>query len=79
MDDAAILEKLNDLLRDILDDDDIALTPETTARDVPGWDSLANVRFILSAEQAFKIRFAAAESARLKNVGELVALIKARA
>jgi acyl carrier protein len=79
MDDAAILEKLSDLLRDILDDDDIALTPETTARDVPGWDSLANVRFILGAEQTFKIRFAAAESARLKNVGELVALIKVRA
>jgi acyl carrier protein len=78
MDDAAILEKLTDLLRDVVDDDDIVLRPETTARDVSGWDSLANVRFILGAEQAFKIRFAAAESARLKNVGELVDLIKAR-
>jgi acyl carrier protein len=79
MEDAAILERLTDLLRDVLDDDDIALTAGTTARDVPGWDSLANVRFILAAEQAFKVRFAAAESARLKNVGELVALIRIRA
>lgn len=79
MDDAAIFDRLTDLLRDVLDDDDIVLTAETTARDVPGWDSLANVRFILAAEQAFKVRFAAAESARLKNVGELVALIRSRA
>ena len=69
---------MTELLGDVLDDDDIVLRPETTAPDVPGWDSLANVRFILAIEQAFKVRFAAAESARLKNVGELVALIRSR-
>jgi acyl carrier protein len=78
MDEAAILEKLTELLQDVLDDDDVVLRPETTARDVPGWDSLANVRFILAAERAFNVRFAAAESARLKNVGELVALVQSR-
>ena len=78
MDEAAILEKLTELLQDVLDDDDIVLRPETTARDVPGWDSLINVRFIMAVEQAFKVRFAAAESARLKNVGELVALVQSR-
>jgi acyl carrier protein len=74
----AIFAKLSELLADVLDDDEVALAPETTARDVPGWDSLANVRFILSIEREFKIRFAAAESARLKNVGELVALIHSK-
>jgi acyl carrier protein len=78
MDDASILEKLSEILRDVLDDDDIVLRPETAAPDVPGWDSLANVRFILEVERTFKLRFAAAESARLKNVGELVELIKKR-
>ncbi|MBS0333968.1 MAG: acyl carrier protein [Proteobacteria bacterium] len=78
MDDAGVLEKLTELLQDVLDDDDIVLRPETTARDVPGWDSLANVRFILAVSQAFNVRFAAAESARLKNVGELVALVRSR-
>jgi acyl carrier protein len=74
-----ILARLTDLLRDILDDDDVTLTPETSARDVPGWDSLANVRFMLAIEGEFGLRLAAAEVARLDNVGDLVALIDARA
>jgi acyl carrier protein len=79
MDDTAIYSQLSELLGDVLDDDEVALQPQTTARDVPGWDSLANVRFILAIEKTFKVRFAAAESARLKNVGELVALIHSKA
>lgn len=78
MDDAELLAKLGELLGDVLDEDDIVLKPETTAQDVPGWDSLANVRFMLAVERAFKVRFAAAESARLRNIGELAALIRAR-
>ena len=78
MDNSETVAKLTDLLRDVLDDDDVVLRPETTAKDVRGWDSLANVRFILAVERAFKSRFAAAEVARLKNVGELAALIEAR-
>jgi acyl carrier protein len=78
VDDGVIYGRLSELLGDVLDDDDVVLAPETTARDVAGWDSLANVRFMLAVEQAFKVRFAAAESAHLKNVGELVALIRAK-
>jgi acyl carrier protein len=74
-----ILETLTELLQDILDDDNIVLTPETTARDVRGWDSLANVRFVLSVERRFKTKFAAAEVAGLKNVAGLVDIIEARA
>ena len=72
------LDTLTELLRDVLDDDEIVLTPETTARDVPGWDSLANVRLILAVEARYNTRFAAAEVARLRNVGELADLVAQR-
>lgn len=72
------ITRLTDLLRDILDDDDVTLTPETSARDVPGWDSLANVRFMLAVEGEFGLRLAAAEVARLDSIGDLVALIDSR-
>ncbi|MGI4880394.1 MAG: acyl carrier protein [Janthinobacterium lividum] len=74
----AILDKLSEMMCDILDDDDIVLTDATSAADVHGWDSLANVRFMLGVEKAFKVRFAAAEFARLTNVGGLVDLIESR-
>lgn len=76
--DDEILTRLNAIFRDVLDDDEIALTTATVADDVEGWDSLAHVRLMLTVERAFSIKFTAAQVARLKNVGDLVALIADR-
>ncbi len=67
-----------EILCDVIGDDEITLTRASTAADVDGWDSLANVRFMLALERHFKVRFAAAEVARLNNVGDLVDLIDSR-
>jgi acyl carrier protein len=72
----ATLTRLQDIFRDLFDDDELALRPEMTAKDVAGWDSLKNVKLIVQVEKAFKIRFATGEVVGLKNVGELLALIE---
>jgi acyl carrier protein len=69
---------VTEILCDVIGDDDIVLTRETTAADAQGWDSLANVRFMLALERHFNVRFAAAEVARLANVGDLLDLIDNR-
>ncbi len=76
--DDEILGRLNTIFRDVLDDDEIDLTPATVADDVEGWDSLAHVRLMLTVERAFSLKFTAAQVGRLKNVGDLVALIADR-
>jgi acyl carrier protein len=76
--DDEILTRLNTIFRDVLDDDDVVLTPATVADDVEGWDSLAHVRLMLTVERAFSLKFTAAQVGRLKNVGDLVALIADR-
>jgi acyl carrier protein len=76
--DDEILARLNTIFRDVLDDDEIDLTPATVADDVEGWDSLAHVRLMLTVERAFSLKFTAAQVGRLKNVGDLVALIAER-
>jgi acyl carrier protein len=76
---SAIYAKLVEVVHDVFDDDTIVLTPELTADQVDGWDSLAHIRLMLAVEKAFGIRIAAAEVGKLKNVGELVALIHAKA
>jgi acyl carrier protein len=74
----AIYEQLTSVFAEVFDDDGIVLTPATTAEDVDGWDSLNHIRLIVSVEQAFKIKFSTPEIAKLKNVGELVALIASK-
>jgi len=57
----------------------VNITPELSAKDVAGWDSLTHIRLILSIEKAFKIKFTTSEIGKLQNVGDLVTLIQARA
>jgi acyl carrier protein len=56
---------------DVFDDDDIVAKPELTAKDVPGWDSMAHVRLLLQVEREFGVKFTASEIASFKTVGDL--------
>lgn len=55
--------------------EDFPLEDSTLASEVPGWDSLSHVRVISAVEEAFGVRFRALEVMKLKNVGELQALV----
>ena len=74
-----IYQRLTRIFHDLFDDDSIVVTPRLTADDVAEWDSLRHIQLILAVQKAFKIRFSAADTANLKNVGELAALIQAKA
>lgn len=78
MTETEILAKLQTIFADVLDEDDLVLTPQTTAQDVDGWDSLSHVRLVLTVEKAFGVKLSAGEIGRLKNVGDLIVLLQAR-
>lgn len=78
MDEAQIYARLNDIFRDVFDDDTIEVAPQLSAKDVDGWDSLTHIRLILTVEKAFKTKFSTSEIGRLESVGDLVGLIHDR-
>ena len=78
MDEAQIYERLTPLFQGIFDDDSMSVTPELSAKDVDGWDSVTHIRLMLTVEKAFRIKFSTSEIGNLKNMGDLVTLIKAR-
>jgi acyl carrier protein len=78
MDDAQIYLRLAGVFNQVFDDETIEVTPQLTAKDVDGWDSLTHIRLILSVEKEFKIRFTTSEIGNLENVADLVAVIRAR-
>jgi acyl carrier protein len=67
-----VISRLVELMEDAFDEDDIAYSDDLTADDIEEWDSLSNVRFIVSVEQAFGVRFTVGEIEGFANVGELV-------
>jgi len=68
----AIYDKLSEILQDVFDDDSLVARPDLTADQVPGWDSFAHLRLMMTVEQKFGVKFSAAQIGSLKNVGELV-------
>jgi acyl carrier protein len=79
MEKAEVYSKLTGVFRDVFDEDDLALTPQTTADDVDGWDSLSHIRLVLAVSKAFGVKFSASEIGGLKNVGEFADLIEKKA
>lgn len=67
-----IYRQLEETFRRVFNDDTIVLTPETTADDVPGWDSISYINLIVSIEHTFGVQFTSAELSSFRNVGELV-------
>ena len=73
-----ILAQVTDLLRDLLDNDALELTFETSAGEVDGWDSVTHVSLLVAVQQHFGVKFRTAELEGLRNVGHLVDLILTR-
>jgi len=73
-----VRQRLQQVFRDIFDDDSLTLGDQMVAGDVDGWDSLAHIHLILAVEKEFGVKFSTLEVMRLKNVGEFVALISGK-
>jgi acyl carrier protein len=73
-----IYKRLTAIFHDVFEDDSIVVTPELTASDVPDWDSLSHIRLVLAVQKEFRTKFSAAQTANLKNVGDLAELIRAK-
>ena len=73
-----VFERLNEVFRDLFDDDSIEVNENTTSADIEGWDSLEHISLMSSVEQEFGIRFSMGEIQSMKNVGEMVNIILKR-
>lgn len=70
-----ISDRLKRVILTELQLDEFPLEDSTIADTVPGWDSLSHTRIITAVEAEYGIHFKTVEVIRLKNVGDLQALV----
>lgn len=73
-----IYERLNEIFRDVFDDDSITVTATTTANDIEDWDSLSHITLVSAVEDEFRMKFSMKEVVGMQNVGEMATIVAAR-
>ena len=79
MEKSEIESRLTPIFRDVFNDNTLVVTEGLTAATVATWDSLSNINMIVAVEKAFGVKFSIKDVRNLKNVGELLELIKRKA
>ena len=73
-----ISDELKKVILNVLELDDFDMKDETTADQVPGWDSLNHINVILAIEKEYNLKFKGIEILKIKNIGELQQLINSK-
>lgn len=79
MDKEKVTARLNEVFRDVFDNEELVVGENTTADDIEEWDSLEHISLIAAVEKAFKMRFTMKEVSGMKNVGEMIDILCERA
>ena len=72
MDKKEILVKVQEIFRDVLDNEDIELSFDTVANDIDEWDSLTHIQLIVAIEKYFGIKFSAKDILEWNTVGDMI-------
>jgi acyl carrier protein len=70
------LADIQDILRQVFDNESLTISPETNRRDIAGWDSVAHIKLILTMEDEFEIQFSDDEMSSIETIGDLVAIVQ---
>ncbi len=71
-------ERVQNVFREVFDDEKLAVHRETQAKDVEGWDSLTHITLIMTLEDTFKIKFTTREVMGFQNVGEMMDCLRVK-
>lgn len=72
-----MLSALQEMVRNILDDQSIVLGEEMTVEDIDGWDSLTHVQLSSSIEEVYSVKLTLREMMSWETIGELADCIEA--
>ena len=71
-------DRLETVFHNTFNNDELTLEDSMTAKDVPGWDSVAHINLMFAIEQEFDVQFTGNELADFANLGELKGWLAAR-
>ena len=72
MEQKELMDKLTEIFREVMDNDEIVLNDETTSEDIEEWDSLSHIELIDVIGKELGVKITSMEFRGWENVGEMV-------
>jgi acyl carrier protein len=73
-----MVSKLTPIFRNIFGDNSLEITDDLSAANVENWDSLSHMLLITEIESQFAIKFKLKDLNKMKNVGDMMAIINSK-
>ncbi len=70
--------RLENVFRQVFDNDELELHDNMTSADIPNWDSVNHINLIFAVEQEFDTQFSERELERLATVGVLKEMLASK-
>lgn len=71
-------EFLENIFREVFENEALVLRGDLSAKDVDGWDSFNHINLIVMLEESYKITFETEEIASMANVGDLITILRTK-
>lgn len=71
-----IFDAVQEIFRDIFDDEELVITRDTTADDIEDWDSLEQINLLTAVGRRFGLKFKLEDVSGLENVGAMLDLVE---
>lgn len=72
MDREELKDKIQEIFREVFDNDELTITDSTSSDDIDEWDSLGHIQLIKAIEKELKIKLTAQEIRSWEDVGEMI-------
>ena len=69
MDRKIIMEKIQDIFRDVFDDEELVVEDSTSSDDIEEWDSLSHIQLVVAVEKTFGLKLTSKEILSWEDVG----------
>jgi len=70
-----ILNSVQEIFRDVFDEEDLIVEESSNSDTIEDWDSLNHINLVSAIEMEFGLRFALGELTSLKDVGDMIDLM----
>ena len=73
-----VFNKVQEVFREVLEDEELIIKEDYNSEDIDDWDSLTHIMLVVEIEKTFNMRFLSSEISNWKDIGAMITAIKSK-